>query len=610
MGYTITMRIVTRLLVIALLIASLLQINDVRAAACVATISDGSLRRIAGLDRGLTAVEVSRELYPNNLSADAVVLTRQDLFADGLAGAPFAALSNAPVLLVSAGGLGQTVASEIQRVLSTDKTVYILGGVQALPSVLERDVRVAGYNKIVRISGPTRYETAEQIARRLPKSVTSIGLASGADFADGLALGAVSARDKAPLLLTEPDQLSDATRNFLTSRPEISNVHLAGGTSAVSADVEQAVGSLGLVVTRYAGATRYDTSVAIAGAFFGSDLCNVGLATGNTFADSLAAGVLLGQRGQALLLVQLDHIPTSVQTLLESNQAKITGGFVFGGTSAINELTKISAGAMIEPATFIFWGDSGESNANWNNIAAAIVQQKQTQDIDGMFMLGDNIYNSGASSANDPAFVTLYENPFASIISSSVINVVLGNHDVVTNNGQGELDYALTHPYWHMPSRYYAETIEANRIVALDSNQASVDQTQLDFLSQQLAADPLALHRIVIAHHPIYSSGQHGLNNEQPWMQSLVNPAVIAGKTDFFLSGHDHDFEAIVPRDGVNYIVSGGASRLRPITASSQSINAFSEYHFSKLEIFYSYADLTVYDQNNQVLWTHRYQLT
>jgi putative cell wall-binding protein len=610
MGYTSAMRIVTRLLVIAVCIAPLLQINHAKAATCLATISDGSLRRIAGLDRGLTAVEVSRELYPNNLSADAVVLTRQDLFADGLAGTSFAALNNGPILLVGAGGLGQTVTNEIQRVLSSDKTVYILGGRQALPSIVESDLQQAGYSKIVRISGPTRYQTAEQIAQRFPKNVTSVGLASGADFADGLALGAVSARDAMPLLLTQPDELPDATRDFLADRPSISKVHLAGGVSAVSADVEQAVKSLGPVVTRYAGATRYDTSVEIANAFFGSDLCSVGLATGNTFADSLAAGVLLGQRGQGLLLVQPEQVPTSVKTLLELRQANVSGGFVFGGTSAINELTQISASAMIEPATFIFWGDSGESNSAWNNVAAAIVQQKQTQDIDGMFMLGDNIYNSGASSASDPAFATLYENPFASIIGSTVINVVLGNHDVVTNNGQGELDYALTHPYWHMPSRFYAQTIEANRIVALDSNQASVDQAQLDFLSQQLAADPLALHRIVIAHHPIYSSGEHGLNNEQPWMQSQVNPVVIAGNADFFLSGHDHNFEAIVPRDGVNYIVSGGASRLRPITATSQSINAFSEYHFSKLEIFYSYADLTVYDQNNQVLWTHRYQLT
>jgi hypothetical protein len=80
---------------------------------------------------------------------------------------------------------------------------------------------------------------------------------------DALAAGPIAARFGAPVLVTPSTSLHPATAAALEAlAPEI--VFLAGGTVALSAQVEQQVASLGLEVRRVAGANRNETAVALA----------------------------------------------------------------------------------------------------------------------------------------------------------------------------------------------------------------------------------------------------------------------------------------------------------------------------------------------------------
>lgn len=576
---------------------------------CPGTLTDGQVVRLSGADRRATAIAISRDSFTDD-SAAAVVLARDNVFADALTGAPLAQLVNGPLLLSSPRTLTNLVSDELVRVLPSNGTVYLLGGTNALAPAVESAIKALGL-QTRRLAGSTRYETAVKVAQQYPTTLDEAGIATGLDFADAVSLGAPAARDGFPILLVPGDEIPRAVRDYLEDRPALGALHLAGGTAVISTGVETGLASLGGVqqIKRYGGSDRYATSAEILAGFYGSDVCNVGLASGQNFPDGIAAGAHAGRRALPILLTELDAIPGPIRFVLEGFEPVVDGFVVYGGTAAITERTAASAEAMVEPASFLFWGDSGEANSHWLNIAGQIVSDVQAGDIDGAFMLGDNIYPVGASSATDPAFATLYENPFAQIISSLVIDVVLGNHDELTAAGQPELDYATTHPYWNLPARYYAQTRDHVRIVAMDSNQAFVDQTQLDFVARELAADPDALTRIVIAHHPVYSSGEHGVNNDEPWMRSLVEPVLIAGGTNFFLSGHDHDAEVLAPVSGINYIVSGAASLLRPITPSAQSLYASSTYHYSRLDLWYGHAVLTMYDEFGNPLFTYRYDL-
>jgi putative cell wall-binding protein len=70
------------------------------------------------------------------------------------------------------------------------------------------------------------------------------------------------------VVLTDPTTLSTAVSNILTTYPSIAHVYIVGGTSVVSSGVQASLTTAiaartGNTVTRYSGATQYDTNQAI-----------------------------------------------------------------------------------------------------------------------------------------------------------------------------------------------------------------------------------------------------------------------------------------------------------------------------------------------------------
>lgn len=114
-----------------------------------------------------------------------------------------------------------------------------------------------------RWAGTTRYGTSARIATTAyPADASTVFLASGADFPDALAGSPVAGVRGAPMLLTNPDQLSGPTRGALSTLGA-RTVIILGGTTAVSANVQDELTALGLTVQRWAGANRYGTAVEI-----------------------------------------------------------------------------------------------------------------------------------------------------------------------------------------------------------------------------------------------------------------------------------------------------------------------------------------------------------
>ena len=94
----------------------------------------------------------------------------------------------------------------------------------------------------VRLAGPDRNATAAAIAAQYP-SATAIYLASGENFADGLAGAARAGRDRAPLLLT-PGNVLPVSTSQQVSRLMPEQVWVLGGGASVSDAVAAAVRSL------------------------------------------------------------------------------------------------------------------------------------------------------------------------------------------------------------------------------------------------------------------------------------------------------------------------------------------------------------------------------
>jgi hypothetical protein len=196
--------------------------------------------------------------------------------------------------LIAASG-GAAAASNTQRAVA--HTAVAQASVPlTLPAVLPSNVQ--------RISGASRFDTAiatSQDEFPLSGSATAVVLTRADTYPDALAGVPLAAKVGGPLLLTSSNSLSAAVRaEIVRVLPPGGQVYILGGTSAVSAAVETTITGLGFVVQRLAGANRFATAVAVAGAL--GNPTTVLEATGLNFPDALAGGPAAIEDGAAILL--------------------------------------------------------------------------------------------------------------------------------------------------------------------------------------------------------------------------------------------------------------------------------------------------------------------
>lgn len=295
----------------------------------------GGSARLAGDDRLDTASRISRESFPQDGSAGAVLLARSNGFADALASAALAAVEDAPVLLSPTATVPDSVLDEIERALGGAGKVFVLGGDAAISPDVVAALEARGHT-VQRIAGDDRVATALQIADFLVAAgveMDEVVIASGANFPDALAGAAFAASDGTPVLLTAPDALDPRVRDFLVSLGGDVEVLLAGGPAAVGVAVEAELVGLGYEVERLAGDDRFETAVEIAERLFPSPSAVI-LATGVNFPDALAGSSLAGVTNAPILLVG-SELPDVVREYLEDNAATIERVYVLGGEGAV-----------------------------------------------------------------------------------------------------------------------------------------------------------------------------------------------------------------------------------------------------------------------------------
>eukprot|EP00130_Batrachochytrium_dendrobatidis_P008490 XP_006683365.1 hypothetical protein BATDEDRAFT_93128 [Batrachochytrium dendrobatidis JAM81] len=277
--------------------------------------------RIAGYSRYDTAIEVSRDGWN---SADTVILTRGDNFADALAGVPLASKLDAPVLLTHSNKLYAPTLREIKRLRASN--VIILGGEVAIKKAVVTELEKEGIN-VRRISGHSRTDTAALIASEVsPKGSEKIVIANGYDFPDALSIASYAANEGIPILLTESKKLPAGTKasiNKLKAKETI----VVGGPLAVNESLMKQFPN----AVRISGQDRYKTNIEIA-KYFGIKNKHMYVATGKNYADALTGAVLAAKNNSAILLVH-KTIPEITSTYIK-NQAleRLT---IFGGDVAI-----------------------------------------------------------------------------------------------------------------------------------------------------------------------------------------------------------------------------------------------------------------------------------
>jgi putative cell wall-binding protein len=226
---------------------------------------------------------------------------------------------------------------------------------------------------VYRISGVNRYATAVQASKAhwVDGSAASVVLSRSDDFADALGGSALAAAKHGPLLLTPPTSLNSRTgdeiKRVLSVNPD-AKVYLLGGTGAISTEVENAVKALGYQTVRLGGATRYDTSLAIANEISTAPHLILA-ATGKNFPDALAAGAAAGEWTSlgypgVVILTNNGTLPAATRTYLNNNaQADLAaiGGQAVTALSNYPNTIQVVGSTRYQTAAFVaqvFFGGS------------------------------------------------------------------------------------------------------------------------------------------------------------------------------------------------------------------------------------------------------------
>lgn len=250
-----------------------------------------------------------------------------------------------------------------------------------------------------------------------------------------------------------------------------------------------------------------------------------------------------------------------------------------------------------ERVVMLVFGDSGSGSANQYEVGRRMAQACAARGCDLALMLGDNFYNNGVHPPRggvwDAAFERKFEEPYAQLTGLQFW-AIAGNHD--WHGGRESVDtevaYSRRSERWRMPAYDYAvpELPEWLHVYALDTVVllADVDIGQRRRARAALCGAPG--WRIVMGHHPIYSTGHHaGPSGENADARDALLPLFDECDVDLYLSGHEHHQEHL-QSGALHQIVQGAAGKLRSIgkrasTTPARQLFAAARFGFAILEI-------------------------
>ncbi len=272
-------------------------------------------------------------------------------------------------------------------------------------------------------------------------------------------------------------------------------------------------------------------------------------------------------------------------------------------STSILEQTSPSPSPFGKAVRFVALGDTGKGNDGARRVAKAIAKKCAADGCDFALLLGDNVYESGMATPDDPLMVERFEKVFASV--DAPFYPVLGNHDYGQDGlgtdfarGVNEVLYTQRSTKWKMPDAFYTLSFGALDIFALDTNMANFERAGEQSVKMKAAMQKSrARWKIAYGHHPYMSNGPHGNAGSyngltQPPSFSGVNvktfvEGVVCGNTDAYLCGHDHSMQWLTKTcNGTELLVAGTG-------AEATTLPGKNETHFQSTDLGFIYGVAT-----------------
>jgi 3',5'-cyclic AMP phosphodiesterase CpdA len=228
-------------------------------------------------------------------------------------------------------------------------------------------------------------------------------------------------------------------------------------------------------------------------------------------------------------------------------------------------------------------GDNGSGGRQAMAVAERMAATYRQLPFGLVALLGDISYYGRFEHRYEEVF----RRPMAPLIDAGVgFELAIGNHDADlrhSDEGLEEIEAELR--LLGTPSRYYMTTHGPADLFYLDSSVPGVfgpgSSTQWEWLDDTLAS-ATSQWRIVMLHHPLYSSGRHG---STIGARTRLEPILARHHVDLVLAGHDHHYERTHPQDGITYLVSGGGCKTTSVGQSDFTAAAASILQFLLIDI-------------------------
>lgn len=275
----------------------------------------------------------------------------------------------------------------------------------------------------------------------------------------------------------------------------------------------------------------------------------------------------------------------------------------------ITEFLGAESRVVLEPAqeaSLFVLGDSGSGNDAQRRVAESMEQQCRQRRPDGILLVGDVIYPSGARSVDDPQWedkvFSVYD---GECLSGVPLFPVFGNHDY-DGNIRSWIEMARKNPRWNFPSRHYSIMVpELLTIYAIDSNfpYQITSQGIPDF------GDSTTPWTIAFGHHPMVSVSSRGPTRRGHNIRSWMLRFLLCGKVDAYIAGHNHHLEYdYFESCGVPHLISGaGGGILYGVLPEHDADFAASEYGFLDLRFSGNTMDSRFISADGAVLFSTRF---
>lgn len=251
-----------------------------------------------------------------------------------------------------------------------------------------------------------------------------------------------------------------------------------------------------------------------------------------------------------------------------------------------------------EPAIrFVSFGDFGTGGGVQYRVAQAIKQKCERSGCDFAVTLGDNIYNDGVRSVQDPQFQSKFEKPFAPL--NFRFHMSLGNHDY-RGNVDAQVAYTQKSKKWYLPARFYQFSGGPVDFFALDTNRPQAKQKA--WLKQKLQQSQAAW-KIAFGHHPRYTYSVYKNAQGQGLIQFLDT---LCGQADLYLAGHEHDKQHLKSLCGPEYLIVGTGGGRRKVGKGPNTLYASNRFGFAWFEVTPSRLYFELLDDKGEVEYSYQ----